>query len=277
MSTASTVRGARTFLFVPADRGDRLAKALASGADAAVVDLEDAIAPMAKDAARAAMVQAWDGIAVADRNRLLVRINGAGSTWWQGDLDAVRHLRGLAGLLVPKAERPASLQEVALACPSAALVPMLESAEGLHSLDLLARCPDVARFAFGHLDFQSDLGIECSPEESELQAARLQLVVTSRRFGLAAPIDGVTVTLDDTQRLEQDVRRSRRSGFGAKLCIHPRQLEAANRLLRASEEQRAWAVRVLQEAQVHGEAAFQLDGRMVDAPVLLRARSYLAP
>lgn len=276
MSTANVGRSARTFLFVPADRLDRLGKAFDSGADAVIIDLEDAVAPERKDAARAALSHEWGLLGSGQRARLLVRVNGADSPWWEQDLAFASALAGVAGVVVPKAERPASLQRLAAICPRLAILPMVESAEGLQALDLLARVPGVVRLAFGNLDFQADLGMECGSDETELQPARMAIVVASRRACLAAPVDGVTVDFHGSEQLEADVRRSRRSGFGGKLCIHPRQVELADRLLRPTDEQRTWAARVIEAAAAHGDGAFQLDGRMVDAPVLLRARSYLA-
>jgi len=104
---------------------------------------------------------------------------------------------------------------------------------------------------------------------------RLAFVLASRRAALAPPVDGVTTALQDAQRLDNDTRRARRFGFGAKLCIHPAQVQAVNAALGASAEQRAWAQRVLAAAATAGEGAFRFEGAMVDAPVLARARRFI--
>jgi citrate lyase subunit beta / citryl-CoA lyase len=106
---------------------------------------------------------------------------------------------------------------------------------------------------------------------------RLALVLASRRAGLPAPIDGVTTALDDGAQLAVDTERSRRFGFGAKLCIHPKQVAAVNASFGPTAAQREWAQRVLDASRSHGNGAFRLDGEMVDAPVLQRARNLLEP
>lgn len=265
---------ARSFLFLPADRLERLSTALGSGAHAVILDLEDAVAPGHKQAARQAIAARWEVLGPAERCRLLVRINGAGTSWHQDDAALAKDLPGLGGLMLPKAEAPAELHRLAAALPGVALLPLVESAEGLGALDLIARAPGVLRLAFGHLDFQSDLGMACEADEGELAPVRLALVLASRRAGLAPPVDGVTTALQDRARLEQDCRRARRFGFGGKLCIHPAQVEAVNRFLGPSAEERAWAQRVLEAAAAHGQGAFRFEGAMVDAPVLARARRY---
>ena len=123
------------------------------------------------------------------------------------------------------------------------MLPLIESAQGLHALDLLARAPSVLRLAFGHLDFQADLGLHCDADERELDSVRLAFTVASRRAGLPAPVDGVTAALDDEPRLAADAARSRRLGFGAKLCIHPRQVGPVNEGMGPTPAQRAWAQR----------------------------------
>src|SRR5690606_3157814 len=116
------------------------------------------------------------------------------------------------------------------------------------------------------LDFQGDLGMCCDAEEAELAPARFAFVLASRRANIAAPVDGVTTALQDNARLDTDARRARRFGFGAKLCIHPNQVDIINQALGPSEAEQAWARRVLQAAASEGEGAFRFEGAMVDAP-----------
>src|SRR5690606_27869486 len=146
-----TLELARSFLFVPADRPERLPKALGSGAHAVILDLEDAVAPQQKDAARQAVAAQWPALEASARARLLVRINAAGTPWHAQDLQLLRTLAGLGGVVVPKAEAAADLQALAYALPSAALLPLVESAEGLAAVDALARVRGVQRLVFGHL------------------------------------------------------------------------------------------------------------------------------
>ncbi|MGV3682066.1 MAG: HpcH/HpaI aldolase/citrate lyase family protein [Acidovorax sp.] len=270
---------ATTFLFVPATRPERIAKALASGAGAVIADLEDAVAPDDKAAARTALLAAIQTLAREQRGRLLVRTNAAGTPWHADDVAAVAACvaQGLAGAMVAKAESAAVLQAMARALgPQGLLLPLVESNAGLDALDALARAPQVVRLAFGHLDFQVDLGMACGADEAELLPVRLALVRASRRAGLAAPVDGVTTATDDSERLARDTARSRRMGFGAKLCIHPAQVMPVQAAFAPSPDELAWARRVLEAGPAHGGAVFRLDGRMVDAPVLALAARLVA-
>ena len=277
-SAASRLTLARSFLFVPANRPERYFKALASGAGAVIIDLEDAIAPDDKPTARALLEAGFANLPMSDRSRVLVRINASGTAWHNTDLalaNMLAHL-GLAGVVLPKAESPDQLANLAasvgLAC---ALLPMIESAAGLEAVNQIARSPQVARLLFGNLDFQADLGMTCGPDEVELQPVRMALVMASRRAGLAAPVDGVTAAIGDLGQVQKDAERSRRSGFGARLCIHPAQVAVVNAALAPTAAELDWAQRVIQASAESQSGVFTLDGRMVDAPVLLLARRML--
>ena len=269
---------ARSFLFVPANRPERYAKALASGAGAVIIDLEDAIAPDDKPAACAQLEAGFAGIPMADRARLLVRINASGTKWHSADLalaGKLAHL-GLAGVVLPKAESPDQLAHLAASVGQAcALLPMIETAAGLEAVNQIARSPQVARMLFGNLDFQADLGMACGPDEAELQPVRMALVMASRSAGLARPVDGVTAATGDLEQVQKDAERSRRAGFGARLCIHPAQVAVVNAALAPTAAELDWAQRVLQASRDTQSGVFTLDGRMVDAPVLLLARRIL--
>jgi citrate lyase subunit beta / citryl-CoA lyase len=274
----SALARASTFLFVPASRPERFAKALDCGADCVIVDLEDAVAPERKADARAQLAQRLAGFARPQLARTLVRINAPGSAWYDEDVRLLGEWtsRGLAGAMLPKAQSPAVLQSLAAALdPQARLLPLVESLAGLDAASLLARAPQVARLAFGHLDFQLDLGMHCGPQEAELAPARFALVAASRRAQVAPPVDGVTVDTADSERLAADTRRARSFGFGGKLCIHPSQVAAVQAVFAPSAEELAWARRVVSEAEARNGAAFSLEGRMVDLPVVRRARETL--
>lgn len=276
---ASVLKLARSFLFVPANRPERYAKALASGAGAVIIDLEDAVGPEQKPAARAQLEQSFALLGVADRSRVVVRINAAGTVWHADDLALAGRLArlGLAGVVLPKAESPGQLAQLAASVgPACALLPMIETAAGLVAIDDIARSPQVARLLFGNLDFQADLGMACGPDEAELQPVRLALVVASRLAGLATAVDGVTPGIGDLAQLQADAERSRRSGLGARLCIHPQQVPVVNAALGPTAAEIDWACRVLAQSSLTGGSVFTLDGRMVDEPLLQRARRVLA-
>ncbi|MDR2326987.1 MAG: CoA ester lyase [Acidovorax sp.] len=272
------VQRACSFLFVPANRPERLAKALASGADMVIADWEDAVAPVDKDAARAALLTACKALEPAQRARLLVRINAEGTAWHAEDVRALAQLvsQGVAGAVVAKAESPGTLSGVAaVAGAGCALLPLVESVAGLDALDALARAPQVERLVFGHLDFQVDAGMQCGPDEAELLPVRMGLVFASRRVGLAQPVDGVTVDTRDAARTTADTQRAQRMGFGAKLCIHPAQVAAVHAVFDPDASSVAQALRVQQALQQAGGGVCVLDGRMVDAPVLKHAEQLL--
>ncbi len=281
--TRSPVQGllaqARSFLFVPATRPERLAKALACGADAVIVDLEDAVAPGDKAAARLAFLPALEALTPAQRARVLVRINAQGTLWQAGDLAALPKwvALGLGAVMVPKAESAARLSSVAAAAgPACGLLPMIESVAGLDAANELATSPQVVRLVFGNLDFQVDAGLACGPDESELVPVRLAVVLASRRALLPAPVDGVTTDLHDETQLAAQTARAQRGGFGAKLCLHPLQVPVVNMVFSPSAAELDWARRVVHAFETAGAGVFSLDGRMVDAPVLLLAQRTLA-
>jgi len=256
---------ARSFLFVPGSRPERFDKALAAGADVVVIDLEDAVPPDAKDAARAA-VAAW----LAESRPVVLRVNATDTAWFSADL-ALAQRPGVLGLMLPKAERAEQVLRAAAA--RVAILPMIETAQGFHNAQAMARVHGVARLVFGTIDFQFDLGI--AGDDEALLLFRSQLVLQSRLAGVAAPVDGVTTAIDDAALLEADARRARRLGFGAKLCIHPRQVAPVHRGFAPQPAELAWAQRVLDAAQAAGGAAVAVDGRMIDKPVMLRAEQIL--
>ncbi|MEO3860672.1 CoA ester lyase [Acrocarpospora sp. B8E8] len=262
-----TVAGAATWLFVPGSDAHWFGKAVASGADAVLLDLEDAVRPEDKDQARSA-VREWLG----SGGRAWVRVNDAASPWFADDLDALEGVEGLAGVMVPKAESPGVL--AAVSERMGPVVALIETALGLHRVHEVATGTGVARLAFGSLDLAADLGVEDDP--TPLLHARSSLVLASRVAGLPAPVDGVTTLIHDADAVERDARRARSLGFRGKLCIHPAQLAAAARGLAPAEAEIAWAREVLR-AQDESPVAVSSapDGRMVDKPVVERARNIL--
>jgi citrate lyase subunit beta/citryl-CoA lyase len=261
-----THSSARSYLFVPADRPERFGKAMAAGADAVIVDLEDAVAPAARDGARRQLL-AW----LSAGHPVHVRINAAGSAWFDADLALCAH-PGVAGIVLPKAEQPADLALVA-AAGARAILPLVESALGLWNVGVLCRAPNVERLVFGAIDFCFDTGIR--EHHDTLLHARSQLVLASRAARIGAPVDGVTVTLDDDAAVRADALRARNLGFGAKLCIHPKQVAAVHGAFLPTQAELAWAHSVQAAFQASNGAAAALEGRMIDRPVLLLADQML--
>ncbi len=245
----------RSFLFVPADRPDRFDKACASGAGAVIVDLEDAVASQDKEAAR----------------QVLLRVNAPDTPWFRDDM-AVAALPGVRGVVLPKAERVEDVRAVALATGGEVL-PLIETAKGLQQAEAIAQVRGVSRLVFGSIDFQLDLGIR--GDDIELLYFRSRLVFASRLAGVEAPVDGVTVATHDVEKVRADAQRARSLGFGAKLCIHPAQVNAVNEAFAPSEPELDWARRVLAQSKASRGGAAKLDGQMIDRPVVLRAEGIL--
>jgi len=259
----------RSYLFVPADRPERFAKARESGADAVIVDLEDAVAPGAKTRARDALSAALDAA-----SPVVLRINGRDTPWFDDDARFAAH-PGVAAVMCPKASSADDVAALRSLCGAKPVLALIETARGMAAVDIVARAPGVARLVFGSIDFQLDLDIDDDDHEA-LQPYRAMLVLGARVAGLPAPVDGVSLAIDDAARTAADARRARAIGFGGKLCIHPRQVALVNAAFNASEAQLAWARRVVEVAGAAQGAAVAVDGKMVDAPVLARARRWLS-
>jgi citrate lyase subunit beta/citryl-CoA lyase len=257
----------RSFLFVPASRPERFAKALAARADAVIVDLEDAVAEADKASARAYVADAARTFS-ASPVRVLLRINGTDTRWFEDDL-SLANVDGIDGIVLPKAESCAALAAVA-AATAKPILPIIESAAGVWNVLDVARMAGVERLIFGSVDFELDL--DCDGSWDALLHARSCIVLASRVAGIQPPVDGVTVSIDDERQLAQDSLKARALGFGGKLCIHPRQVEAINAAFSPSADEIAWAQRIIEAYERAEGAAVAVDGRMVDLPVLLKAR-----
>lgn len=287
-----------TYLFVPGSRPERFAKALASGADRIIIDLEDAVAPADKAAARTAIAQWMNGTTCTPdvRGNLLIRINDAATPWHAEDLALARSVHAPC-VMLPKCEAASQVAQVLVhLVAGATLLPLVETACGLVAVHEIAAAPGVARLAFGSLDYMVDLDIPglrdggggLGGEGAEITAgasgatsnialdfAAAQIAIASRAAGLPSPVAGVTPELD-TAHVKADMLHARSLGFGAKMCIHPSQVAAVRAALLPSPQELVWAQRILQSWQASGGGAMQVDGKMVDRPVVLKAQRIVA-
>ncbi len=263
---AHDARGLLAPLFVPADRPERFAKAAASGADAIIVDLEDAVAAGAKAGARAELADA-----IPAGKPVVMRVNAADTPWHDDDVSFVARHPGL-GLMLPKAEDPAIVARLAARIgPGRTFVMLVESALGIHRAAEIARVPGVTQMAFGPADFCNDIG--CDHDSDALLLARSSLVLASRIGDLAAPLDGPCFDFRDPAPTAAEARHARALGFGGKLSIHPAQVAWVRAAFRPTGAEAEWARKVLAAGPAGGATA--VDGIMVDAPVLARARRIL--
>ena len=238
MSTApgTPLLGPIAALYAPASRPDRFVKALTSGADAIVVDLEDAVPARGKDAARDAVISLLTSLAhqgpqpqQAPQVAVHVRINGFGSPWWERDAAALAELADRdpaarpAAVRLPKVEDPGQVRSVAaLLGGQIALHCLIESARGLEAaLDIARAHPCVAGIGLGEADLAGDLGVAA---ETGLDWARSRIVVAARAAGLPSPAMSVYTRLDDAEGLYASCVAGRRAGFLGRAVLHPRQI-----------------------------------------------------
>jgi citrate lyase beta subunit len=277
----------RILLFAPANIARRAEGALAAAAEAAVLDLEDAVPPAEKLAAREALGALLAAPRAAKR---YVRVNAASTPLCLGDLQAAL-AAGAEGIMLPKAESAEGLQSVAWALRQSCaalgrdpagieLLPIVETARGLMGLPNLPwlAC-GVARVALGTVDLMADLGTGTADAEAAVLHAQRLCVAGSRAAGLAAPIDGVHLDVKDAAGCEATTRAARAIGFGGRLAIHPAQIGPIRAGLMPDAEELAWAREVdaaYAAAQAAGSGAILVRGKLVDEPVARRARDLVA-
>jgi citrate lyase subunit beta/citryl-CoA lyase len=279
--------GYRSWLFTPANHARRVEKVFQSGADVAILDLEDAVAPDEKPGARLAAVEA---LARPRPCAGYVRVNGFETAWCFQDLQAVV-ATGVDGIVLPKTETADELRTVdwvvsqlererGLPAGSIDLVPLIETAFGVENLPAICGASSrVSRIAFGGADYTADVDLVWTAEEDEFAYLRARLAHASRAAGLEPPIDTVVVQIRDHERFRAAARRGRQYGFQGKLCIHPDQVPLANEVFGPTSAEVEHARKVLAawaEAESRGIASIQLDGGFIDPPIAAKARRILA-
>jgi citrate lyase subunit beta/citryl-CoA lyase len=265
----------RSVLFVPGTRPDRFAKALAAGADAVILDLEDAVAPDRKGEARATVAE-FLAARPASASLVFVRVNAPGSPWIDADVAEVGRVGGLHGVVLPKVESPRHVEAVARAVPPHRVVPLLESARGiLQAASIAAADADVPALLFGAEDLTAALGIPRTIEGEELLFARSQVVLAAASTG-AEPIDAVFTDLTDATALRVDALHARALGFRGKMAIHPAQVPVINDVFSPSAEEVDRARRLVATFEAaRGEGVIRVNDQMIEAPVVARARRVL--
>lgn len=264
-----------TALYVPGDRPDRIAKALGAGADVVVVDLEDAVAASAKDAARRHL----SGLGPAPAGASVqVRVNGAGTPWHPLDLAAVAALPAEVGVRMPKVESAADVHRARAAVPDRPLHALIESALGVEHAFEIARA-GVATVCLGEADLRSDLGLPHDGDEG-LTWARSRIVNAAAAAQLPPPMMSVHADVRDLEALAESCRRGRRLGLLGRAAIHPRQLPVIRAAFAVSEAEAARASEILaafDDARQRGSGVAVLaDGTFLDTAMVVQARRILA-
>jgi citrate lyase subunit beta/citryl-CoA lyase len=277
----------RSLLFVPGNRPERFKKARASGADAVILDLEDAVPWSQKEAARAAVLLALDEFASASPS-IVIRINSDRKLRDQDVAVAVH--RNVTGVLLPKCESAEDVLEVAakieeiekernLERNATQVLALIESARALMQLQAVAQASSrLSGLVLGAEDWCLDMGIDRTREGVELDFARWSIAVCARGCGLQA-IDTPFTDFRDTEGLRAECRRAKRMGFSGKLAIHPAQVDTIHDVFAPSEAEVAAAASVVvafDAAAARGDGVVSLDGRMIDRPIADRARDVIA-
>jgi citrate lyase subunit beta/citryl-CoA lyase len=285
----------RSFLFAPGNVPRRVEKALTLSADAVILDLEDSVAPSDKPAARKSVAEA---LARPRQGRGYVRVNAPSTPYCFRDLLETIHAK-VDGVVVPKIESAADLhavdwimanleREQGIAEGSIDLMPIVETAAGVQRVDRIVQARNlrpykgawrVKRLAFGAGDYANDVGLSPTLDEAELADARARLVLSSRAAGMENPIDSPWFHFKESDAFRRALERSRRSGFQGRLCVHPDQIGPVNEAYLPSVEELSRAERIVaafEAAEAKGEAAIQVDGQMIDYPIVHRARALLA-
>ncbi|MGA0265510.1 MAG: HpcH/HpaI aldolase/citrate lyase family protein [Lysobacterales bacterium] len=277
----------RSFLFAPGNHPRKVEKVFTSGADAAILDLEDAVAESEKTATRPVLVTALK----QDRGCLgYVRVNPVDSPYFAGDMQAVVG-PWMDGVVLPKVERGEQLRHAAqvlaeqehehgMAPGCIDLMAIVETAAGVeNALEIAGASERLGRMAFGAGDYTLDLDYQWGPDEQTLAYARSRLSHASRIAGLQPPIDTVVLQIYEDDRFLASAGHGRAFGFGGKLCIHPRQVALCHRVFSPSPEEIEHARRVVEAfaaAERDGSASIQLDGYFIDYPIVYKARRVVA-
>jgi len=280
----------RSFLFAPGNHPRKLEKVFQAGADAVILDLEDAVAVAEKVATRQVVVNAVRDTAANRRCRAYVRVNSSDTEYCYGDLAAVVG-PGLDGIVLPKLESAAQLltidwllkqleNEAGLAPGSVDLMPIIETGQGINELNAICKAGSrIKRLSFGAGDYHLDMNLDWTTDENALADARARLALASRAAGLEPPIDTVVIQIRDHERFLASAQRGREFGFQGKLCIHPDQVKPTHTVFTPSDTEVEHARRVVAafaEAEAAGSASIQLDGYFIDYPILYKAQRIIA-
>ena len=279
----------RSLLFVPGDQPERVKKALSSNADGVVIDLEDAVSPEHRQQARTLLKNAHDESSVGNSTLIIVRVNPYGTVDFLEDLKSVL-AAGVGFILVSKfiagdlakemdAEISVLEAEAGRVSPLYAIA-LIESAAGVLSLLNSSHLPTrVRRLAFGAADFHADLATSHLRPDIHSDLAHSAIVLASAAASLDAPLDSPYFSLDDDVGLRESARMARERGFGGKLAIHPKQINAIHESFRMSEDELGWARKVIAEWESParaGRAAIKVDGQLADMAMVRRARQIIA-
>ena len=277
----------RSLLFIPADSAKKRAKVKTLRPDAFIYDLEDAVAPANKLAARKELTAELDALPLSS-TPMFVRVNGVKTAFHKDDLRAAIHPR-VDGLVLPKSDDPAELREIAreisvlerergIAAGKTKLLLIVETALGVaRAGDLAACCPRIIGMAFGSEDYCADIGVGRTRSGEEIAFPRSMVAIQARAHRLHA-IDTVFVDFRDEEGFFQEAKRGKQLGYTGKALIHPSQIELVRRAFAPEDHEVNWARRVIEAyeaAKAAGVGVVAVDQKMIDEPVLTQAKKIL--
>lgn len=266
---SKVIRSSRSFLFVPANRVERFEKALATTADAVIIDLEDAVPIELKDSARNGLKQ-W--LTNHPKHPVLVRVNAQNTKWFKEDIQLAKFDNVIA-IVLPKTESAQEIDQIQK-IKSIATYALIETPVGFAQVRQIAKAKNVKALMFGSIDFQLEMDMQGSFEE--LMYFRNEIVLASKLANIDAPIDGVTVDFKNEQLVEFETRQAKNLGFAGKLCIHPNQVEIVNTTFSPTSDEIDWAKQVITVVEQAQGQAVSLHGKMIDLPVILKAKKILS-
>lgn len=258
----------RSFLFVPANRTERYSKALNSGSDAVIIDLEDAIPTEHKLESRALLKQ-W--LLDHPTEKVMIRVNADQTEWFAEDIQLAQ-LSNVTALVLPKAEQKKAFEAIQK-IRSIDVYPIIETPYGMAHVEQIAQFPAVQALMFGSIDFQ--LEMDMTGDYLELMSFRNRMVLASKLAGIENPIDGVTADFANTELVRTETLQAKKLGFQGKLCIHPNQVKIVNQTFNPSPEEIQWAQEIIKAVQAADGQTISLNGKMIDKPIILKAEKIL--
>jgi citrate lyase subunit beta/citryl-CoA lyase len=280
---ATTARPRRSVLYMPGSNARALEKARTLAADGLILDLEDAVAPDAKDEARRLVVEAVKAGGYGQRE-LLIRVNGLATPWGQADVAAAAQ-SGADGILIPKVESADTVRQVEAimaangAPESMAIWCMMETPRGiLRAEEIAGSSPRMAGFVMGTSDLAKDLHCAHTRDRLPMITSLSLCLLAARAYGLAA-IDGVYLDLNDDEGFEYACRQGLELGFDGKTLIHPKTIDAANRVFAPSDKEMEWSRKIIAahaEAAAAGKGVVVVDGKLIENLHVENARRLVA-
>src|SRR5690606_35764275 len=264
----------RSLMFTPGTNKERLLKSVSSEADALLWDLEDAVHPDEKAAARAVIQEALDELEDKPAKPIFLRVNQYGTEWYAEDVKLARH-ENVNGIMLPKAESARQVQETWDGIgANGELIVLVETAAGIVRLEDIFSNPNVSGVAFGAIDYAVDADLTLTEAGLEAIYARSRIVTYAKAAGIDGIYDTVFADIHNTESLQKRAVSARALGFNGQMAVHPKQIETIHEVYSPSREDIDWAVKVLHHAEheAKGAGVFMLDGKMVDRPIIEKAK-----